>query len=438
MNDIFITENFLLQNDRAVELYHQFARSLPIIDYHCHLPPRLIAEDHRFANLAEIWLYGDHYKWRAMRSAGVPERFCTGDAGDWEKFEKWAEVVPKTLRNPLYHWTHMELKRPLGISDRLLNPQTARGIWDQCNAMLARDDMSARGIMRQMKVVLVCTTDDPVDTLECHAAIAADAAMKIRVLPTFRPDRALAIDVPEIFNHYVDRLAEVSDVDVGDAFPCFLDALRNRHDFFHRAGCRLSDHGLETVEAVEGTSREATGIFARVRRGNRPSPDEISRFRSAMLYEMAIWDHNRGWTQQFHIGALRNNNSRMFQQVGADTGFDSIADGGMRPRAIPLPRPARPHEPVGTNDPLQPQSRVQRRPGNDDRQFSGRQRARQDTVRQRLVVPRSEGRHRAADQLPLEPWAAERLCRHVDRQPVVPFVHAARVLPPHPLQSIGQ
>ncbi|MGO9109972.1 MAG: glucuronate isomerase [Thermoguttaceae bacterium] len=327
MNDIFITENFLLENDRAVELYHRVARDLPIIDYHCHLPPRQIAEDHRFANLTQIWLYGDHYKWRAMRSAGVAERYCTGDATDWEKFEKWAEVVPKTLRNPLYHWTHMELKRPFGISDRLLNPQTARGIWEQAGAMLARDDMSCRGIMRQMKVVLVCTTDDPVDSLEYHAAIAADPAFTIRVLPAFRPDRALAIDAPETFNHYVDRLAEVSHVDIGDAFPSFLDALRKRHDFFHQASCRLSDHGLETVDAVEGTALEATGIFARVRRGNRPSPEEIARFRSAMLYETALWDHERGWTQQFHLGAMRNNNTRMFRQVGTDAGFDSIADG---------------------------------------------------------------------------------------------------------------
>src|SRR5580692_49011 len=214
MNDVFITENFLLQNDRAVELYHQFARDLPIIDYHCHLPPRQIAEDHRFANLTQIWLNGDHYKWRAMRAAGVAERDWTGDASDWEKFEKWAEVVPKTLRNPLYHWTHMELKRPFGISDRLLNPQTARGIWEQCNALLARDDMSCRGIMQQMKVVLVCTTDDPADSLEYHAAIAADPEFTIRVLPTFRPDRVLAIDEPETFNHYIDRLAEVSHVEI--------------------------------------------------------------------------------------------------------------------------------------------------------------------------------------------------------------------------------
>ena len=327
MNDVFITENFLLQNDRAVELYHRFARDLPIIDYHCHLPPQQIAEDHRFTNLAQIWLYGDHYKWRAMRTAGVAERYCTGDASDWEKFEKWAEVVPKTLRNPLYHWTHLELKRPFGISDRLLNPQTARGIWDQCNEMLARDDMSCRGIMRQMKVVLVCTTDDPADSLEYHAAIAADPEFTIRVLPTFRPDRALAIDAPETFNHYIDRLAEASRLEIGDAFPCFVEALRKRHDFFHEAGCRLSDHGLQTIDAVEGTALDTSAIFARVRRGNRPSPEESAHFRWAVLHEMALWDHERGWTQQFHIGPMRNNSTRRFEQLGADTGFDSIADG---------------------------------------------------------------------------------------------------------------
>src|SRR5208283_2334352 len=192
MNDIFITENFLLQDDHAVELYHRFARDLAIIDYHCHLPPRQIAEDHRFANLAQIWLYGDHYKWRAMRTAGVAERYCTGDASDWEKFEQWAETVPKTLRNPLYHWTHLELKRPLGIGDRLLSPGTAREIWDRAAAALARPEFSCRGIMRQMNVVVACTTDDPTDSLEHHAAIAADASFPIKVLPTFRPDRALA------------------------------------------------------------------------------------------------------------------------------------------------------------------------------------------------------------------------------------------------------
>jgi glucuronate isomerase len=326
VDDVFITDNFLLQNDRAVELYHRFARDLPIIDYHCHLPPQQIAEDHRFANLTQIWLYGDHYKWRAMRTAGVAERYCTGDASDWEKFEKWAEVVPRTIRNPLYHWTHLELKRPLGISDRLLNPRTACSIWEDCNAALARDDMSCRGILRQMQVKVVCTTDDPIDSLEHHATIAADKSFATRVLPTFRPDRAVAIDVPETFNRYVDRLGEVAGIDIGDALPKYIDALQKRHDFFHRADCRLSDHGVEKFDDVEGTMEEAKGIFSRVRRGERASAEETARFRSAILHELALWDHARGWTQQFHIGPLRNNNSRMFAQVGADAGFDSIGD----------------------------------------------------------------------------------------------------------------
>jgi len=214
MNDVFITEDFLLENDAAARLYHDYARDMPIIDYHCHLPPDQIAADHRFENLAQIWLYGDHYKWRAMRAAGVPERFCTGDASDWEKFAKWSETVPKTIRNPLYHWTHLELKRPFGISDRLLSPETARGIWDECNAMLARDDFSCRGIMSKMNVVLVCTTDDPTDDLRHHEAIAADESFPIQVLPAFRPDRGMVVESPEAFNAWVDRLGEAADVDV--------------------------------------------------------------------------------------------------------------------------------------------------------------------------------------------------------------------------------
>jgi glucuronate isomerase len=335
VNDVFITENFLLQNDRAAELYHRYARELPIVDYHCHLPPRQIAEDHHFGNLAEIWLHGDHYKWRAMRWAGVPECYCTGDASDWEKFQKWAEVVPKTLRNPLYHWTHLELKRPLGISDRLLGPDTARGIWEQCNARLAEEQFSARGIMRQMNVELVCTTDDPTDSLEHHAAIAADASMTIRVLPTFRPDRAMAVESPATFGAWVDRLAEISGIEVDDRFDCFLDALRQRHDFFHAAGCRLSDHGLETMVADEVTDAELCAIFRRVRGGNQLAAEEATKFRSGLLHEFALWDHAKGWTQQFHLGVLRNNNTRRFQQLGPDTGFDSIGD---EPLARPLAR----------------------------------------------------------------------------------------------------
>lgn len=326
MKDIFITENFLLQNDQAVELYHRFARDLPIIDYHCHLLPEQVAKNHRFENLTQIWLYGDHYKWRAMRTAGVAERFCTGDASDREKFQKWAETVPQTLRNPLYHWTHLELKRPLGVSDRLLNPETADGIWRDCNAKLAEPDFSCRGIMRQMNVAAVCTTDDPADDLKHHQAIAADKSFPIRILPTFRPDKAMAIENPAAFNAWVDRLSSASNMDVKDCYVLFLDALQRRHDFFHAQGCRLSDHGIETFCADDYTPAEVAAIFGRVRAGQAPQPAEVAKFKSAMLHELALMNHAKGWVQQFHFGALRNNNSRMFHKLGPDTGFDSIGD----------------------------------------------------------------------------------------------------------------
>jgi glucuronate isomerase len=326
MTDNFITENFLLHSDRAVELYQGHARDLPIIDYHCHLPPAEIAEDRRFENLSRIWLHGDHYKWRAMRTAGVPERFCTGDASDWEKFRKWAETVPKTLRNPLYHWTHLELKRPLGISDRLLSPATAEGIWNECNAKLAQPEFSARGILRQMNVVLVCTTDDPVDALEHHRAIAADRSFSVKVLPAFRPDKALAVESPADFNAWIDRLSEASRIEVKDDFDRYCDALRQRHDFFHAAGCRLADHGLETFYAAEYSPGEIAAAFRRVRSGKALSLDEIVKFKSAMLHELAAMNCDKGWVQQFHFGAMRNNNTRMFQALGPDTGFDSIGD----------------------------------------------------------------------------------------------------------------
>lgn len=326
MKDVFITENFLLQNQAAVRLYHEYARDMPIIDYHCHLPPQQVAADHRFANLTQIWLYGDHYKWRAMRAAGVAEQYCTGEASDWEKFQKWAEVVPKTLRNPLYHWTHLELKRPFGISDRLLGPKTAKSIWDECNALLARDDFSCRGIMRQMNVALVCTTDDPIDSLEYHAAIAADPLMTIQVLPTFRPDKAMAVECPATFNDWVERLAVVTDIDIKD-YATFMEALHKRHAFFHAMGCRLSDHGLELMYAEDFKESEIRTIFRQVRNGERLDGDEIAQFKSAMLYEFAVMNHEKEWTQQFHLGALRNNNSRAFKSLGPDTGFDSMADG---------------------------------------------------------------------------------------------------------------
>jgi glucuronate isomerase len=325
MSKAFIHENFALQSDAAVQLYHQYAKDMPIIDYHCHLPSQQVATDHRFENLTQIWLYGDHYKWRAMRTNGIGEHYCTGDASDWEKFEKWAETVPKALRNPLYHWTHLELNRPFGISDRLLNPETAKGIWDECNTMLAQPEFSCRGIMKQMNVVLVCTTDDPADSLEHHKAIAEDQSFNIQVLPTFRPDKGMAVESPEAFNAWVDKLAAASGVDIV-GFEAYLEAIRKRHDFFHQMGCRLSDHGIETAYAEQYTDSEIRTIFDKIRGGNQLTGEEILKFKSAMLYEFGVMDHAKGWTQQFHFGAMRNNNTRMFKKLGPDTGFDSIGD----------------------------------------------------------------------------------------------------------------
>jgi len=321
----FLSEDFLLQTEAARRLYHEYAEAMPILDYHCHLPVKEIAGDRRFANLTEIWLNGDHYKWRAMRAAGVDERFITGDATDWEKFVKWAETVPKTLRNPLYHWTHLELKRPFGISDRLLDPGTARGIWDECNAKLATPAFSARGIMKQMRVVLVCTTDDPTDSLEWHRALAADTSFDVTVLPAWRPDKVLAADDPAQWNLYVDRLGAAADVDIR-SFDSLLEALQRRHDYFHANGCRLSDHGLENMPAADYTDRQVRSIFDKVRSGRAPGRDESLVLRSALLYEMAVMDAKRGWVQQFHLGAMRGVNSRMLSRLGPDTGYDAIGD----------------------------------------------------------------------------------------------------------------
>ncbi|MDZ7292283.1 MAG: glucuronate isomerase [candidate division KSB1 bacterium] len=325
MKDFFITENFLLHNETAVALYHDYAKAQPIIDYHCHLPPKEIAENKKFANLTQIWLYGDHYKWRAMRTNGVDERFITGNASDWEKFLAWAETVPKTLRNPLYHWTHMELKRPFGISDKLLNKDTAKEIWETCNAKLALDEFSTRGIMQQFNVRLVCTTDDPNDNLEYHQLIKNDASFSIKVLPAFRPDKGMAVENGAAFREWLSKLAAVADVDINN-FSDYLTALRKRRDFFHAQGCRLSDHGIETAYAEDYTEAEIKNIFSKALTGQKLDLSEMVKFKSAMLYELGLMYHEKGWVQQYHLGALRNNNSRMFRTLGPDTGFDSIGD----------------------------------------------------------------------------------------------------------------
>ncbi|GAK53702.1 uronate isomerase [Candidatus Moduliflexus flocculans] len=321
----FLTKNFLLHNKTARILYHEYAKDMPIFDYHCHISPADIANNTRFRNLTHIWLAGDHYKWRAMRTCGVDERLITGDATDWEKFEAWAATVPSTIRNPLYHWTHLELKRPFGLKDVLLSPSTAQMIYEFCNELLVEEDFRARGIMKQMNVKVVCTTDDPVDTLEYHQQIRNDKSFKIKVLPAFRPDKAMAVESPESFNAYLGKLEAAAGMEITN-YVSLLEAIQKRHDFFHQMGCRLSDHGLETAYAEDYTEQAINKIFDKIRGGADLTPLEIQKFKSAMMVEFGRMDHAKGWTQQLHLGALRNNNSRMFKQLGPDTGFDSILD----------------------------------------------------------------------------------------------------------------
>lgn len=321
--DQFIHDDFLLQTEPARHLYHTYAKSMPIIDYHCHLSPQEIAEDQRWETLTQVWLYGDHYKWRAMRSNGVAERYCTGDASDWEKFEKWAETLAVCFRNPLYHWSHLELTRYFGITDRL-TPANAREIYDRANARLAEADFSARGLIRMSNVQAVCTTDDPVDDLRWHRAIR-ESGFEVKVLPAWRPDKAMAVENPPAFLEYVRKLSLAAARDITD-FPSFMNAIQARHDFFHAEGCRLSDHGIERFHAADYTTEGIHDLFTRLLRGESLLPDQIEQFKSCMLVEFGKMDHARGWVQQFHYGAIRNNNTRMFQSLGPDTGFDSIGD----------------------------------------------------------------------------------------------------------------
>jgi len=327
-------DDFLLESDVALDLYQRYAAGKPIIDYHCHLSPEQISQDHVFGSLTALWLDGDHYKWRAMRSNGVAEAYCTGAKSDWEKFEAWAATVPKTLRNPLYHWTHLELKFPFGIR-QLLGPATAREIFETGSAKLREPAFSTRGLLRQFNVLAVCTTDDPADSLEHHAAYALAArASATRMYPTFRPDRALDVDQPEQLNAWLTRLEARADASI-TSFEQLLSALDARHRAFHDLGGRLSDHGLETAYADDYTLTEVRETFVAARRGTAADPGRTARFRSALLHELSLMDHGRGWVQQFHLGALRNNNSRMRRALGPDTGFDSIGD---RALARPLAR----------------------------------------------------------------------------------------------------
>jgi glucuronate isomerase len=321
----FPSPGFLLESDVAADLYTRFAAGLPIIDYHCHLSPEQMARDHRFSSITEIWLDGDHYKWRAMRANGEPERFCTGGASAWEKFEAWSRTVPDTLRSPLYHWTHMELRRPFGV-DALLSPATARAVFDRCNERLQEDGFTALGLLRGFRVAVVCTTDDPTDDLAAHRRLAARPNPDTRVYPTWRPDRVFAVEDPQAFNRWVARLEQASGRSVGGRFTTLLDAMKARHDAFHDLGCRASDHGLETIYAESGTAAEVGAAFDALRSGRAVDARATIVLKSALLYELALFDHARGWVQQFHLGALRNNNSRLRRALGPDTGFDSIGD----------------------------------------------------------------------------------------------------------------
>ena len=328
----FMDEQFLLRSETAQMLFHEHAKNLPIIDYHCHLVPKMIADDYQFHSITELWLGGDHYKWRAERTNGVDERYITGDASDWEKFEKWAETVPYTFRNPLYHWTHLELKTCFGITEPL-NPASAKRIYDECNAKLSSKDFSARGLMRRYHVETVCTTDDPIDSLEYHKAIK-ESGFEIKVLPTWRPDKAMAVGDPVTYRAYVERLGEVSGISIS-TYSDLMDALKKRHDFFASVGCKLADHGLNNFPWAVCSSQEADQLFQKVLGGTALSNEEIEKLQTVILLDLTRMNAEKDWVQQFHYGAQRNNNTKMFKLLGPDTGYDSI---GSYNAAMPMAR----------------------------------------------------------------------------------------------------
>ncbi|MGJ1205366.1 glucuronate isomerase [Sphingobacterium lactis] len=319
----FLDENFLLQSEIAQDLYHNFAKQQPIIDYHNHLIPEQIANNKQFDNITQVWLNGDHYKWRAMRTFGINEKYITGDATDKEKFLKWAETVPYTMRNPLYHWTHLELQRYFGITD-LLTPKTAEKIYEQTAEKLGQPEFSVRGLLKKMNVEVVCTTDDPIDSLNYHKQFASEKE-SFKMLPAFRPDKAMQAEDVAGMNDYIQSLEKVSNKSIG-TYQEYIQALKSRHDYFAENGCSISDHGLEQIYAEDFSDSDISKIFDTLRTGKALSPEDVLKFKSAMLLQFAEWDHEKGWVQQYHLGALRNNNARMLRVNGPDTGWDSIGD----------------------------------------------------------------------------------------------------------------
>ena len=329
----FIDDYFMLQSETARQLYHEYAAGMPIIDFHNHLPPREIAENTAYRSLTEVWLGGDHYKWRAMRIEGIDEKYITGDSSDWDKFQAWSRTIPHTIGNPLYHWTHLELLRYFNI-DTLLDPGSAESIYKQANQILGMEEYRVRPLLKSMDVQVVCTTDDPVDTLEYHQALAADPDFAVKVVPTFRPDKALAAENPAAMNKYLDALGEAAHIDI-NSYPRFIEALDSRHTFFHNNGSRSSDHALLVPLAEEYTEKQVSAIFRALRDGKPVEEKDIRRFQTAVLVELAGMNARRGWVMQLHLGALRNNNRLMFGKLGPDTGFDAMGDGRI---AEPLAR----------------------------------------------------------------------------------------------------
>ena len=320
----FLGENFLLDSDIAQTLYHDHAKIMPIIDYHCHLSAKEIYENTQYQNLTQLWLNGDHYKWRAMRANGILEKFITGDASDWEKFAAWAETVPATLGNPLYHWTHLELKRYFGIKS-LLNTQSAKKIFDTTKEMLEQKEFWVRGLLEKMNVKIICTTDDPLSSLDYHKLLKADTSLKINVFPTFRPDKAMNLEMIDEFNIWVDKLDQITNISI-ENFTTYVKALQERHDFFHSCGCRISDHGLKQPYATPYTQGDLNNAFSQIRSKSPLSPLQINQLKTALMVEFSKMNSSKDWVMQLHFGAIRNNNSRMFSKLGPDSGFDSMGD----------------------------------------------------------------------------------------------------------------
>lgn len=422
---MFLNDDFLLTTDTARKLFHQHAKDMPIIDYHCHLDPKEIYDNQNFRNLTEAWLAGDHYKWRLMRANGIPESHITGDASDYDKFLAWARTVPKTVGNPLYSWTHLELRRFFGITE-LLNEESAPRIWEQVNAKLATDDFRRRNIIKNSGVKVVCTTDDPADSLAYHQLLKKEDT-GFRVFPAFRPDKALNIDAPG-FTDWLERLAQASGQQV-TTYAELLDALKQRIDFFHEQDCRLSDHAIDVLRYQEGSAEELERIFAKRVAGETLSLEEITVYRTELLSALIGLYHSKNWTMQLHIHAFRNNNTPMFKRLGPDTGYDALNDLPLAGPLVPAARPCRMRPGTAEDDFVFTQPERLSRPSDSDGLLS-KGYGRQIPARFRMVVQRHAQRHASSAHPACRQQPAGQLRRHADRLPQLPFLYPARIFPP--------